>query len=391
MLRGLIVLLALMPLVPAGLMLRLQVQNAERDRNQAITEQTSTFQSQLALSVSRLSMTTRPGEASEESMRDYVRYVFGEDVSLSIYGTDGALLLREGEIPSDTSIQAIPFIGGYKDWLIVLDHVAVIPDHIGEQLREAWRSSLILVGVVTLAAGIVWFATNRGLAVDELRADLIATVSHEMRTPLASMRVLLETMEDAGESIDPIMREEYLQLMTRENDRLTRLAEHFLAWSRLEKGETQLSLSPVSLAEVVDRVLASYAERFEEVDGSAEAGGVNRDIVVHSDTDALFMVLSNLIENGLKYGGSPPVLTVRTAPDGSLVVGDNGPGVPREIRRRVFGRYFQGERRLSDGTRGVGLGLAICRQLMRKMKGRIEIVDTEGGTEFWLRFQKSET
>jgi len=250
-----------------------------------------------------------------------------------------------------------------------------------------------------MVAGVAWFAVHRGLRVDELRSDLLTTVSHEIKTPLASMRVLLETLtdDDAGIVANEEKRREYLDLVLRENRRLTRLADDFLTFARLERGDHRLRREICDVGRIVQVVI-------EELSPAIEAAGARIGIEVAAplmawgDADALAAVVRNLLENALKYGAAgdqPPRIVVSAAESGRrhliLTVSDDGPGIAPEFRRAVFRRYFRIDSRLAGGGSGVGLGLAICRHLTRKMRGRVTVEpNSGGGCRFVVRLARAE-
>ncbi len=378
--RWTIVLLALLPILPTILMVQMMLENAEHERKLAITELADVHRSQLIAAVGRLESADDP-----ESMPEGLRKIFGaEEVGLRVEKPDGTVVLSVGPEIGEEAIVVRAGPGEYEGWKVMLDPSGTIPDVISELERATlWQAFWIFAGVMA-AAGGVWFVVHRGLRVDELRSDMVTTVSHEMKTPVASMKILLETLTES-DFLDDQGRAEYLDLLAKENRRLERLAENFLTFSRLKKGEMQLTPGLLDVEAVVSEVCALIRPRFDEVGGKLEQD-IQPGLYLRADREALLMVLGNLVENGLKYGGDQPVVKVSARAagkrllDGRIEVSDNGPGIGVKDRRTVFRRFFQGDDPLNQKRNGVGLGLSICRRLVRLMRGRIQAEGGKDGT-----------
>lgn len=393
--RWLVVLLALLPMVPAILMVRLMLDNAQRDRDEAVAVETRDYREQLIHLIGRTSQNVSAVGGGEVLFAQF-RRIFGDDVTLVLRAPAGGGTWSWGEPPTQNAIVAEIPEGRYAGWTVVLDRVVELPYYIDEQLRMAWwRAAGWAVGVAAVAAvaAAVWFTVHRGLRVDELRSDLLTTVSHEMKTPLAAMRVLLETLadDDAGIVATEERRREYLDLVLKENRRLSRLAEDFLTFARLERGDLRLRREACDVEAIV-------ASMLEELSPALDATGARitvrlpNGLTAWGDADALTAVLRNLVENALKYGareGEPPQVTIAAGVSGScLVLGvcDEGPGIPAEHRRAVFRRFYRVDQRLSGRGAGVGLGLAITRHLVRRMGGSLWLETPDaGGCRFLIR------
>jgi signal transduction histidine kinase len=394
--RWLIVLLALLPLLPAIVAMRFAIDNALRERDEAIAEETRIYREQLLHLVSRISANSPP-PAEGEVLVEQLRSIFGEGSILQLHDPATGKVWTHGEDPSDENIQMVIQEGIYRDWTVILDRVVDLPDYIREARRNAWaRASAWALGVALVAA-IVWFAVHRGLQVDDLRSDLLTTVSHEMKTPLASMRILLETLVDDPDGLvlsDEKKRRDYLDLALRENRRLTRLAEDFLTFARLERGDLKLRKTVCNPDEIVDGVLGELAPAIEISRASVSCDWTGHQVV--GDPEAISSIVRNLVENALKYGNGEDGFTEihlstepSSVPDYTLlVVSDRGPGIPHEHQHAIFRRFFRIDDRLSGSGSGVGLGLAICRHLVRKMKGRIAWEPNPGGgSRFVVKLQ----
>jgi len=385
--RWLVVLLALLPLVPAIMTMRLTLDNALRERDEAIEQETKIYRDQLIHLVNRTSSNAEAGEDGE-ILFAHLRRIFGDDATLILRGPGREKVWAWGTEPTQDAIVAEIREGRYAGWTVVLDRIVNLPEYISEQMYFAWMRAAAWAVGVALVAAVVWFAVHRGLRVDELRSDLLTTVSHEMKTPLASMRVLLETLTDDDDGLvltTEAKRREYLDLVSGEVRRLTRLADDFLAFGRLERGDIQLRKETCQLREVVDRAITGLAPSIKSAGGRVVVE--IDELSVLGDGEAISTVVRNLIENALKYGkSSDGISRILVAAGGGeegndvrLSVSDSGPGIAAEYRRAVFRQYFRVDGRLAGSGSGVGLGLSICRHLVRRMGGHILLKENPGG------------
>jgi signal transduction histidine kinase len=220
---------------------------------------------------------------------------------------------------------------------------------------------------------------RRQMALARLKNDLVATVSHELKTPLSSMRVLVDTLLTA-ETLNEQTVREYLQLIAQENERLSRLIENFLTFSRIERKKYSFHFKPLPAADIIAAATAAVRQRFE-LPGCRFEVQVQDDLPdVIGDGEALVTALINLLDNAQKYSGEIKHIVLRvTAVNGHAVfsVQDNGPGVaPREMRR-VFQPFFQANQHLSRNG-GCGLGLSIVQSIVTAHHGTVSVSSRPG-------------
>lgn len=220
---------------------------------------------------------------------------------------------------------------------------------------------------------------------DQVRRDFVSNVSHELRTPLASIRALVETME-AG--IDPGEEAEFLRRIRQQVERLTTLVNELLDLSRIESGAITLQPEPVLLGELVAEAASLLRTRAEPLGVTIVDEGCN--LTVEGDRASLLRMVSNLLDNAIKF--SPPGGKVRVSAvdEGALValsVSDDGPGIKEQNLPRVFERFYKGD--ASRAEPGVGLGLAIVKHLVRAHGGTATVVSKPGaGATFTVRVPK---
>jgi signal transduction histidine kinase len=234
---------------------------------------------------------------------------------------------------------------------------------------------------------------RRAERADQSQRELIVNLSHELRTPIASIRAHVEslTMRDGALRLDPeVVR--YLDVVARETERLSSLVDDLLAVARAEAGELQLTVGPVSVVQVVHHVreaLGPMARRQRRVTllERLPEGGLP---TVLADPDRLTQVMMNLVRNAVTYTPEGGLVSIEAAADGpghvALSVADTGIGIAPEDLERVFERLYRTDASRARSTGGFGLGLAIARDLVEAMGGTIAVDSEVGaGSRFTVR------
>ncbi|HLI29161.1 MAG TPA: ATP-binding protein [Chloroflexota bacterium] len=216
-------------------------------------------------------------------------------------------------------------------------------------------------------------------AVEQLKSAFVATVSHELRTPLASIKGYAATLRQRRAQLPATVQEEYLTIINEEADRLNALVNELLDVARLERGVAAIACQPVALAPLVARAVELMRVR---TDRHAFVAEVPAGLYVLAAPDRLEQVLTNLLDNARKYsprGGTIRVTAAAEPPDAvTLVVADEGIGIPPERQAELFRPFARVENVLTRQTEGAGLGLYISRQLVERMGGRIALRSAPG-------------
>jgi NtrC-family two-component system sensor histidine kinase KinB len=248
------------------------------------------------------------------------------------------------------------------------------------------------IGAVVVLDDVTEFAR-----LDELRSELIGVASHELNTPLTTLRMNLLLLGERADNLTPRQRE-MLAAAVMGCEELGSTIDELLDVTRIEAGQLRLNLTPVDLSAVIAQVLRGLQPRFDDARVRSE---VVRDVepaVVRADAARLRIVFANLLTNALKYSPAGGTVTVRIAsghnPRGNappllqVAVTDAGPGIPAELRERVFEKFFRVEhhRNDGDGVRGTGIGLYLCREIVKAHGGsiRCEAGDGGRGTRVWV-------
>ena len=268
------------------------------------------------------------------------------------------------------------------DWRISLYLTGADPFAAAAERQNAlylW-TGIMGVGVIAVLAVALAGYLGRQIRVTRLKNDLIATVSHELKTPLSSMRVLVDTLLE-GRCRNEQQAHEYFALIAKENERLSRLIDNFLTFSRMERNKRTFDFAPTDIAKIVRTAADAMRDRFNSPEAQLEVQVDESLPRMQADADALVTVLINLLDNAWKYSGDQKRVVVRATPGDGVVrieVSDNGTGMSRRTVRRIFKRFYQADQTLSRKAGGCGLGLSIVKFIVDAHGGDIEVTSQVG-------------
>lgn len=237
---------------------------------------------------------------------------------------------------------------------------------------------ILLFFVLFVGSGRLAWVARRAREDAEMKDSFLDMVSHELNTPLGSI-VPLSSALAAGGIKDESRRREALDTVRQESARMARMIEELLTMVRLRNGKLSFSKERFDACEVVEAAVRLMRSRYPDC---AILVTGDRSVAVRADRDKLEQVAVNLLENACKYAGDGPIeISCRRGKDGmaEIAVSDRGPGIPPELRSRIFERFYQCEDPGLATSHGIGLGLAIVSGLVRRMEGSVEVCGREGG------------
>lgn len=315
--------------------------------------------------------------------------------ALQILPADVSLALLPPGKEAERALAALPADPVLPGWRLALSlEDPRLFDAAAEERITAyfWIGGLVVATVAVLGA-LALRLLRRQIAVTRLRNDLVANVTHELKTPLASMRLLVETLLNSP-TLEEQTAREYLELIAQENARLSRLIDNFLAFSRMERNKYALDFKAVPAAAIVEGAAAAVRERFRASGCRFEVQAREDLPAVVADADALVTALVNLLDNAYKYSGDEKQITlVAGAEDGSVVfkVKDNGIGLSPRETKRIFRRFYQVDQRMSRTGSGCGLGLSIVKFIVKAHRGTVGVESQPGrGSTFAISVPAAE-
>jgi two-component system phosphate regulon sensor histidine kinase PhoR len=253
---------------------------------------------------------------------------------------------------------------------------------IRSEARAQRTYNIVLVGiavaVIVFGMMVLFVAVRKERRLNELKSEFISNVTHELKTPLTLIRMFGELLGLGRTAADGTTSREYAEIIMRESDRLTRLIDNVLDFARIERGKAAYNFSTGSVQTVVERVVDLCHYRAEQA-GISLTTAIAPDLPeTRLDEDAMTLLLFNLVENAIKYGGhGEVVVALRHDPEGRQVllrVSDQGPGIPREEHGRIFERFYRAKAARSGGSvRGSGIGLSLVKHIAEAHGGRVRI------------------
>ncbi len=254
-------------------------------------------------------------------------------------------------------------------------------------------SALVLAIVLVGGCLMLLRLGQRQLGLARQQQDFVSAVSHELKTPLTSIRMYGEMLREGW--VDEAKRKTYYDFIFHEAERLTRLINNVLQLARLSRNEQTASVSGVSVTAALAELRPRLESQLEpsgfalSIEGEAEAGAVE----IHIDLDWFIQIFINLVDNAVKFSANAEIRQIdiryRLLQDGRVqfAVRDHGPGIEADQMKKIFTLFYRSENELTRETVGTGIGLALVHQLASAMQAEVDVVNREPGAEFRLRFR----
>ena len=331
----------------------------------------------------------RSGDDLRKDLEVFARSFAASDVTYRVLDDSGIVVCGAAQ-PDDKAFLTAPVGSSMPNWKVELCFTGndIFMKAASRQVAVYTWAGVLVIILILAAGGFAGQAVTRQIRVNRLKNDFIATVSHELKTPLASMRVLADTLLD-GNYNDQQQATEYLELICKENKRLSGLIDNFLTFSRMERNKQAFEMVKTSPAAIAGS--AAEAVKTEFNGGRCEFEMEIREGLtdVWADDDAMVTVLVNLLDNAYKYSPDDKKITLKVyAEDNSVCfqVCDNGSGVSRRAAKKIFERFYQVDSSLSRRAEGCGLGLSIAKFIVDVHKGSISVDSKPGeGSVFTIK------
>jgi signal transduction histidine kinase len=314
----------------------------------------------------------------------------GEELEGTLSTPDGQTVF--GSSPSETPPLAVTHDFRINDTPWLLQVWPSRPEAITADIRQRQALSVAMLAfvVVLLAFGsyITVRIVRRELEIARLRADFVSTVSHEFRSPLTGIRQLGGMLLD-GRVTDPVKQQGYFRMIVQESDRLARLVENILDFSRMEEGRREYRIEPLDPTPWLRKLAADF-----EAEVAVSGAAVEADIpdglpAMSADREALGSAVRNLLDNAVKYSPGAKTVWLDAAAEGGeirIAVRDRGVGISEQDRKHIFDRFYRADGEISKQVKGAGLGLSLVRYIVTAHGGTVECQSRVGeGSTFTIR------
>lgn len=262
--------------------------------------------------------------------------------------------------------------------------------------QEIWPQGLfsfILLFCIYGAFILSWRSLKRQEALTAMKDNFVSNMTHELKTPIATVSVALEALENFNVLKDPTKTAEYLDMSKKELSRLHLLVDQVLRTTSIEGNKIKFELEPVDLSQLTREILNSLKIQTDNLHATINLN-TSSEHTVQADRMHLSNVLYNLVDNGLKYSKSNPELTIEIKESAAGIlwsIADRGIGIHPDDQDRIFDKFYRVPHGNTHNVKGYGLGLHYVRQVMQMLHGSVQVESIPGqGSRFALHFQKNQ-
>ncbi|MFH1594523.1 MAG: ATP-binding protein [Candidatus Omnitrophota bacterium] len=250
------------------------------------------------------------------------------------------------------------------------------------------RIVLIYTGAISIfLSGLYFLISNiyNKIKINKMKEDFVSSVSHELKTPIAAVKMLAETLK-RGKVKTEDRKDQYYEMIMREADRLTRFINKILDFSKLEKGAKIFYFEKTDIVGLARMAVDIFTDETQDKDLKLEATGEKDIIFADVDKDAILQVFLNLVDNAYKYSRTEKDIRIsvkEVKTDVHIEISDKGLGIPKDKIEKIFEKFFRIERDIAQGSKGSGLGLAFVKSIINAHSGKIAVQSELGkGSKF---------
>lgn len=329
----------------------------------------------------------------KEAATRYAAALEKEQIQLSFAITRApAAILDELMGPPNLEADNTVTVGFKEPYTLALELHQTIP-WILKKLVPQILVSILLVGLTIFSFVLMYRNFRRQRKLTRLKNDFISNITHELKTPIATVSVAIEALRNFNALHDPKRTAEYLDISANELQRLSLLVDKVLKLSMFEKQQIELNGEPFDLKQLVEEVVASMRLQFEKYKAKVNIQVQGDDFMIQADRMHITSVIFNLLDNALKYSKAHPVIQVDLVAEPQTVemsVTDNGIGISTEYQKKIFDKFFRVPTGDTHNVKGYGLGLSYVAYIMDRHKGAILVESQPGiGTRFTTKLPKT--
>lgn len=331
---------------------------------------------------------------AEEFIRDVLRpkleEAAGDDFLVAVNQRGSGQFIYSTGTMSPTDIRQTKELWLFPDYVV---GIRLKGKTIEEVVRERFYRNLVLIGLLDLVliagAWFVFRTVRREVELAQLKSDFVSNVSHELKTPLSLIRMFGETLQMKRIPSEE-KKQEYYDTLVQETERLTRLVNNILNFSRMEAGKKEYHLLEAGLNDIVEHVLQSYETHLAH-HGFAVTSRLDEGLpAIIADTESISEALLNIIDNAVKFSDQKKSIAISTGTADGMVyadVQDQGIGIDPQHQKRIFEKFYRVSSGLVHSTKGSGLGLSLVKHIMDAHRGTVTVKSEPGkGSTFRLSF-----
>lgn len=313
------------------------------------------------------------------------------------------LVLPAGASPSpgERRIVQVPISEALPHLALAIVNPLTEPDPRDAVIRERSRQHVLYTSGLAIALGLGLLVIIRGAArareLAQLKSDFVSTVSHELKTPLTSIRMFAEMLQQGVAQGDAQKMARYHGVIVQESERLGLLIANLLDYAQIEKGTRRYSLTREIVGQLAEQAVATFEtlqdpeRQRNPIEVHVSPAAMSAEIEV--DRDVIVQAVLNLLANAAKYGGADRPIEVTVGADavaGWIAVRDHGPGIPPTEQARIFREFYRAPEAYRSGVEGTGLGLALVKRHVEALGGTVEVASTVGqGATFTIRMPRA--
>jgi signal transduction histidine kinase len=291
-------------------------------------------------------------------------------------------------VPDGLEVVAAPETESPRPAIVLVDDPdgrVIRPSRVAwERILEEYRKRIVMMVsegaffafLLVVFMVILWRTFRREVELERQHRNFLSAITHEIKSPIAAIRVALETV--ASGRADEKASRRFISNALADTDRLDQLVQKVLHATRFGSGSTGIRLSRRSLSRVVERALGIF-EPGAAASGATVSAEISDDLMAEIDDEAMTIVVSNLLENALKYGGDPAEIRVELRLEGDIAivdVSDNGDGIAEDEVPLIFNRFYRAGDEMTRTSQGTGLGLYLVQRIMKAHHGTVSVADT---------------
>jgi len=322
------------------------------------------------------------------------RHAAADGLAWAVAGPDREVVIASDRAPSGTSTVRAGFEGGFPNWSVELyQHGrSGLATLLGSRQGIYLYVFLLIAGILVFGLVLTVRTVSHELALAKMKSDFVSTVSHEFKSPLASVHQVAEMLQ-AGRVPSEERRQQYYDLLLEQSRRLCLLTDTILDLARIDEGRKTFIFETLDIAAMLRDIVPTVQDRVRH-EGFLIALALEEPLPqVRADGEALGQAVTNLLDNAVKYSGQSRQVTVRASADGRhlvISIGDFGIGIAKDEISRVFDRFYRGGDELTRSVKGSGLGLTLVKEIVEAHHGTVHVESEPGqGSTFTIRLPAS--